>query len=77
MPDCRGCGAEIQVAKTPEGESIPLERWTDSTGPHRYKIVELGPPLIVELVAESATTAAYPDHRLDCPAHGNGINAGR
>ena len=73
MASCPDCGADITHAKTPQGENIPLEKWTDPTGPRRYRIVKVGPPLIVEAVAEASPIDAYPDHRADCPAHGNGL----
>lgn len=73
MASCPGCGADIQHAKTEEGENIPLEMWTDTTGDRRYRIVKLGPPLIVEKVSPQSMIDAYPDHRLDCPDHGNGL----
>lgn len=69
---CPDCGAEITHAVTANGERVPLEKWTDSTGPNRYRVVNFT-PLTVEPVSESSPIDAYPDHRLDCPAHGNGI----
>lgn len=73
MPSCPSCGADVTPARTREGESIPLEKWTDPTGDRRYRIVELGPPLLVERVSESSQIDAYPDHRVDCPDHRNGL----
>lgn len=73
MASCSGCGADITHAKTPEGENVPLEKWTDTTGDRRYRVVQLGPPLIVEKVSATSTAAAHPDHRVDCPAHDNGL----
>lgn len=71
---CPSCGADITHAKTQDGENIPLEKWTEP-GPadRRYRIVALGPPLVVEQVAVASTVDAYPDHRKDCPAYGNGL----
>lgn len=73
MANCPDCGATIDHAKTREGENIPIERWTDTTGDRRYRIVKLGPPLLVERVSERSPIDAHPDHRVDCPAHGNGL----
>lgn len=53
---------------------MPLEKWTDTVGEDRYRIVTLGPPLIVAVVPEQSTVAAYPDHRKDCPDYGNGLS---
>lgn len=74
MASCRDCGADITHAQTSEGEHIPLEKWTEPSGDRRYRVVEFGPPLIAELVSSSSPAAAYPDHRKDCPSHGNGLN---
>jgi hypothetical protein len=73
MASCPDCGATITHAKTPSGDNIPLERWTDPNGPNRYRIVALGPPLTVEQVSPGSAIDAYPDHRNDCPSHGNGL----
>lgn len=73
MANCPDCGATVDHAYTRDGEHVPLERWTDTTGDKRYRIVELGPPLIVELASPSSAIDAHPDHRVDCPAHGNGL----
>lgn len=70
---CPGCGAEVTHAKTPDGEDIPLEKWTDSTGSMRYRIVDFGPPLTVEAVSDHSPIDAYPDHRKDCPHGHNGL----
>lgn len=74
MASCPACGADITHAKTEHGATVPLEKWTDTTGAGRYRIVELGPPLVVAEVAASSAIDAYPDHRKDCPAHGNGLH---
>lgn len=73
MASCPDCGASITHAKNSAGENIPIERWTDSSGPGRFRIIKLGPPLVVEPVSPASPIDAYPDHRLDCPAHGNGL----
>jgi hypothetical protein len=73
MASCPDCGADITHAETSKGEHLPLEKWTEPTGDRRYRIVRFGPPMIAELVSASSTAAAYPDHRKDCPAHGNGL----
>lgn len=73
MPSCAGCGAEIQHAVTPEGEHIPLERFTEAQGDRRYRITDFGPPLRAERVSRQSSIDAYPDHRKDCPAHDNGL----
>ncbi len=71
MSDCRSCGAPISHAQTVDGEAVPLEKWEDTRGV-RYRVIELGPPLICEPIPAASTMAAYPDHRLDCPGHDNG-----
>lgn len=76
MARCPGCGADIQHGRLEgqEDTSVPLEMWTESgPSPDRYRIVQLGPPLVVAPVAERALGDAYPDHRKDCPAHANGL----
>lgn len=71
---CPDCGAEITHAKTEDGEDIPLDKFTEPAGtPRRYRIVGLGPPLTVEMVSPESAIDAYPDHRTDCPGHGNGL----
>lgn len=74
MASCPSCGADITHARTREGDNVPLEKWTEP-GPSekRYRIVELGPPLVVEPVTVTSAIDAYPDHRKDCPAHDNGL----
>jgi hypothetical protein len=76
MASCSACGANITHAKTETGENVPIERWTDTDGPDRYRIIKLGPPLIVAKVAHGSPIDAYPDHRRDCPDHGNGLYGG-
>lgn len=73
MPSCPACGADITHARTESGENIPLEKWTDPTGDRRYRIVGLGPPLLVQRVSPSSGIDAYPDHRVDCPDYDNGL----
>jgi hypothetical protein len=75
MASCPACGADITHAKLHDGTNVPLERWTDTTGNERFRIVHLGPPLIVERVSPQSAIDAYPDHRVDCPAYGNGLVA--
>jgi hypothetical protein len=70
---CPSCGASVTHAKTALGDNVPLEKWTEPTGEDRYRIVEIGPPLIVARVSTSSMIDAYPDHRKDCPAYGNGL----
>lgn len=72
MPSCPACGATIQHAETGVGEHVPLEVNTEVTGSLRYRIRELGPPLVVERVRDDSPIDAYPDHRKDCPDYGNG-----
>ena len=71
MATCKSCGAEIQFVETPEGV-IPLERFTEATGDRRYRITNFN-PLKGERVSAQSAIDAYPDHRLDCPAHDNGL----
>lgn len=73
MASCPSCGADIQHAKLSDGTNIPLETFTEPDGTQRYRVVELGPPLLVEPVHPEHALNAYPDHRKDCPAHGNGL----
>lgn len=72
MAICPDCGATVTIAHTPDGMPVPLERWTDSIGAARYRITRIA-PLTVELVSEDSAIDAYPDHRPDCPGHGNGL----
>jgi hypothetical protein len=74
MASCPDCGAEVTIAHTRADEPVPLERWTQASGANRYRIVGMA-PLTVELVSESSAIDAYPDHRPDCPGHGNGLGA--
>lgn len=73
MASCPSCGSDIVHAKLRDGTNVPLEKWTEPTGERRFRIVELGPPLVVEPVSPSSTGSAYPDHRADCPGYGNGL----
>lgn len=78
MASCPACGSEVTPAVTTDGEQVALEKYTDTTGRDRYRIVEAKPGeirahLVVEKLAATSTAAAYPDHRNDCPAHGNGL----
>jgi len=73
MADCPSCGSPITHTQTRDGERIPIESFEDTTGDRRYRIVELGPPHIVEPVADSSPTPAFPDHRKECPAYDNGL----
>lgn len=70
---CPACGAPITHARTETGEAVPLEKWTEPVGEDRYRIVQLGPPLIVAKVSAQSSIDAYPDHRKDCPDYGNGL----
>lgn len=72
MASCPACGADITHAKTPSGENVPLEKFTEATGSDRYRITVLN-PLTVEKVSDSSPIDAYPDHRKDCPDYGNGL----
>lgn len=69
MPSCPTCGTDVDVARTREGESIPLERnVTETTGSGRWAVVEYdGPNLLVEPVEPSVEREAHVDHRKDCP----------
>lgn len=71
-PNCPACGAPIQHGRTAEGEKIPLERYTEPSGDRRFRIVEFGPPLLVESISANAQINAHPDHRKDCPDYDNG-----
>lgn len=71
---CPACGATVDVAKIKGFDaSVPLEIHTDaSTDADRYRVVGFD-PLLVERVAPGAPGDFFPDHRADCPAHGNGL----
>lgn len=71
---CEGCGATVDVALVRGTEDrVPLEVHPDSSADvDRYKIVELNPLTVVK-VTKGAEGEYYPDHRADCPAHGNGL----
>lgn len=79
MASCPDCGSPIKPARTRQGERIPLETFTDTVGDKRYRVLEVvprhdqDPVVLVEPVAPQSNGAAYPDHRKDCPAHGNGL----
>jgi hypothetical protein len=63
----------VTSARTRDGEVVLLEKWTETEGDRRYRVVEPTSPPVVELVSPASTFDAYPDHRKDCPAHGNGL----
>lgn len=73
MASCPACGADITHAVTEEGENVPLEKWEDTSGPDRYRIVKAVSPPVVAKVSPATTIPTYPDHRLDCPDYGNGL----
>jgi hypothetical protein len=73
MASCPACGANITHAKTADGENVPLEKYTDTSGPDRYRIIDAVSPPVVEKVPPSSTLDCFPDHRLDCPDYGNGL----
>jgi hypothetical protein len=52
---------------------LPLEKYTDTSGPDRYRIIDAVSPPVVEKVPPSSTLDCFPDHRLDCPDYGNGL----
>lgn len=70
---CPACGATVQVAQLADGEAVPLEMHTDaSSDADRYRLTGFEPTR-AERVAKSASGDFYPDHRADCPGHGNGL----
>lgn len=69
--NCPSCGSPITHVRTREGEHIPIDNREDSSGEGRYRIIEIGPPHIVEPVPANSMLPAFPDHRLECPGHGN------
>lgn len=74
MASCPACGATIQHAKTRDGAHIPLEVFTEPQGSERYRVVDAKVGgLVVDRVTDDAPIDAYPDHRKDCPDHGNGL----
>lgn len=72
---CPDCGANVQVAKVAKtGQKVALELHTDaSSDADRYRILELGPPLVVVKVPTALAGDYYPAHVADCPAHGAGL----
>lgn len=72
---CPACGAPITHAEDEDGTHIVLDKWTEPDGDRRYRIVELGPPLVVALVSEQSGIDAYPDHRKECPDYEAGRGA--
>ena len=72
MANCPSCGSGITHAVTETGDHVPLENFEDVIGSDRYRIVKVGPPHVVQLLAASSPSPGYPDHRRECPAHGNG-----
>jgi hypothetical protein len=75
MASCPDCGADITHAQTIHGEHIPLNKQPEPDGEGRYRIIAFT-PLTAEPVAANAAIEAYPDHRVDCPAHDNGVRTG-
>jgi hypothetical protein len=78
MANCPACGSPVTPAVTTDGLLVALETYADTTGRGRYRIIDTKPgdiraKLTVEQVAPQAHIPAFPDHRLDCPAHGNGL----
>lgn len=71
---CPSCGATVQVAYDPDaGEPVPLEIHTDaSSDAPRYRMIGFD-PMRAERVPDGASGDFYPDHRADCPGHGNGL----
>lgn len=82
MADCRACGATIDWAEVEGSEGqgdnggrkrVPIERGaTDTTGPDRYTVVSVGPPMLVRPIPVANTNSGFVDHRLDCPDYGAG-----
>jgi hypothetical protein len=71
-PACPSCGAPITLAKDRNGNTVQLEKQPEPTGDGRFRVVTFGPPLIVEPLPRDSRVEGYPDHKIDCPAHGNG-----
>lgn len=77
MASCPACGATIQHATTRDGVHVPLEVFTEPQGSERYRVVaspSVAEGLVVDRVTDDAPIDAYPDHRKDCPDHGNGLS---
>lgn len=73
--NCPACGATVQMARKGaiDGDAVPLEMSTDaSSDADRYRIIGFD-PLRVQQVPKGAVGDYYPDHRADCPGHGNGL----
>lgn len=71
---CPSCGAPIDLAEDVESaEMVPLEVYTDaSSDAPRYRFVGQA-PLRVRRVSQRAAGDFVPDHRYDCPGHGNAL----
>lgn len=71
---CPACGANIDLATDiATGETVPLEKNTESAGDAaRYRVIS-GAPLTVRRVPDDAPGTFFPDHRFDC----KDFNAGR
>lgn len=76
--NCPGCGHPIQICKTEDGLTIPLETYDDmGPGEDRYIVTKFGSPgegvpHTVTPVAAQATVPAYQDHRRECLDWDNG-----
>lgn len=76
---CPDCGVEVQIGvDVNTDEKVALELQTDAPTDDmpRYRIISPGPPLRVERVPDRAMDQFYPDHRYECPGHGNGLAKG-
>jgi uncharacterized protein (UPF0212 family) len=72
--NCPACGANVDLAIV-EGtdDRVPLEIAAEvSAVADRYAIISHA-PLVARLVSKDAAGAFFPDHRHDCPGHGNGL----
>jgi hypothetical protein len=74
MSVCKACGGEITIAQDEEtGDIVPLELFTASAGPDRYRILvadaegmEHRTQVFVRKLPADSPREGYVDHRVDC-----------
>ena len=72
--NCPACGANVDLAIV-EGtdDCVPLEIAPEvAAAADRYAITGHN-PLVARKVSKDAAGSYFPDHRYDCPGHGNGL----
>lgn len=62
------CGAPILWCRRPDNdELIALDTHPSPAGEHRWRIVGLHAPFLVEPVTATAAVSAYQEHSVGCP----------